>query len=131
MENEEFGNLYLLYDPTHLLKNICNNWQTEQMQKLSFTDPITNKEVTGKWSDLIALYKIENDSLCKLTKLNHATLYPTNFKKQKVALVLNILNEKNAAFLDLKDYNDTAIFVKAVTTLWNCISVKSKDVWFN
>ena len=44
------------------------------MQKLKFTDPITNKEVTVNWSDLIAIYKIENDSLCKLTKLNHATL---------------------------------------------------------
>ena len=34
--------------------------------------------------------------LCKLTKLNHATLYPINFKKQKVTLVLNIFNEKTA-----------------------------------
>ena len=35
-------------------------------------------------------------TLCKLTKLNHATLYPINFEKQKVTLVLNIFNEKTA-----------------------------------
>ena len=43
------------------------------------------------------------------------TLYPNNFEKQKVTLVLNICNAKTAAFLDLKRYNDTVIFVKVVT----------------
>ena len=100
------------------------------MQRLKFIDPITNEDVTENWSDLIAIYKIENDFLCKFTKLNHATLYPTNFEKQKVTLVLNIFNEKTAAFLDLKDCSDTAIFIKAATTLWSCINVKSKDAWF-
>ena len=119
VENEEFENLYLLHDPTHLVKNTQNNWQTGKMQKLKFADPITNKEETAKWFDLIAIYKIENDSLCKLTKLKHATLYPTDFKKQIVNLVLNTFNKKTAAFLDLQGYNDTAIFVKAV----NCINV--------
>ena len=30
----------------------------------------------------------------------------------------------------LKSSSNTAIFVKAATTLWNCINVKSKDPWF-
>ena len=42
---------------------------------------------------------------------------------------MNIFHEKTAAFLDLKSYNDVLIFVKAVTKLWNCINVKSKDAW--
>ena len=49
------------------------------MQKLKFINPITNKEETAKRSGLIAIYKIENGSLCKLTKLNHAILYSNNF----------------------------------------------------
>ena len=48
VENEEFENLYLLYDPTYLLKSIRNNWQTEKMQKLKFTNPIRSKEVAAK-----------------------------------------------------------------------------------
>ena len=130
VENEEFENLYLFYDPIHLFRNIYNNWQTKKNTKTKITDPITNKEVTGNWSGLIAIYKIENGSLCKLTKLNHATLYPTNFEKQKVTLVLNIFDEKIAAFLELKGCSDTAIILKAVTTLWNCINIKSRDAWF-
>ena len=120
VENEELEKIYLLYDHIHLLKSIYNNWQTEKMQKLKFTHPIKNKEVTAHRSDLIAIYKIENDSLCKLAKLNEATIYSTNFKKQKVTLVLNIFNERNAALLDSKDCNDTAIFVKASMELHQC-----------
>ena len=101
VENEELENLYLLCDPTHLLKNNHKNWLTEKMQKLKFTNPATKKEVTTNQSDLIAIYKIGNDSLSKLTKLNHATLYSTNFKKQKVTLVLNIFTEKTADFSTL------------------------------
>ena len=48
VENEEFENLYLLYDPTYLLKSIRNNWQTQKMQKLKFTNPIRSKEVAAK-----------------------------------------------------------------------------------
>ena len=51
------------------------------------------------------------------------TLCPTNFEKQKVTLVLTIYNKNTTAFSDLKGYNDTPIFEKAVTTLWNCIKV--------
>ena len=34
-----------------------------------------------------------------------------------VTLAMNIFNEKIVTFLDLKGYNDTLIFLKAVTTL--------------
>ena len=47
-----------------------------------------------------------------------------------VTLAMNIFNEKIVTFLDLKGYNDTLIFAKAVTTLQNCINLKSKDNWF-
>ena len=39
--NDTIDELFLLYDPTHLLKNIRNNWCTEKLQKLKYTDPKT------------------------------------------------------------------------------------------
>ena len=47
------------------------------MQKLKSTNSLTYKDVTVKWSNLIAIDQIKNDWLCKITKLNHATLYPS------------------------------------------------------
>ena len=29
--------------------------------------------------------------------------------------------------MELNGYNDTAIFVKAITELWNCLNVNTKD----
>ena len=112
------------------VKKIYYNWKTKKMQKLKFAGRIISKEVTTNWSDLIAIYKIENDSLCKFTKLYHATLQSSSFEKQKVTLELNIFNEEAAAFLNLTCCNNATILVNTVATLWNCINVKSKAAWF-
>ena len=131
ISNDEFSMLFLLYDPSHLLKNIRNNWHTEKMQKLKFTCPEDGSTVTALWSDLVKIYKSEEHSLAKSTKLNYATLFPTNFEKQKVSLAMNIFNEKTVAELKVQGCNETATFVDHVTKLWNCLNVKSKDAGRN
>ena len=40
---------------------------------------------------------------------------------------MHIFNEKTVAVLELIDKNDTAVFVSAVTQLWNCLNIKTKD----
>ena len=101
------------------------------MQKLQFVNPEDGKTVVAKWSDLVTIYKLEVNSIVKTTKLNYATLYPTNFEKQKVSLAMNIFNEKTVAALFLHKLDDTAIFVQAVTKLWNCLNVKSPVAGWN
>ena len=39
--NSKFTELFTLYDPTHLFKNVRNNWVTEKCQTLEFIDPET------------------------------------------------------------------------------------------
>ena len=51
VSNDQFQILFLLYDPTHLVKNIRNNWHTEKTQKLKFVNPENGKTVVAKWSD--------------------------------------------------------------------------------
>ena len=88
VKNEEFEELFMLYDPTHLLKNIRNNWVTEKTRCLKFVCPETGKNVVAKWSDLATIYKEEQSFILKQThKITYASLYPTNFEKQKVFLV--------------------------------------------
>ena len=126
VSNDEFTMLFLLYDPPHLLKNIRSNWHTEKMQKLRF--PSSEQEtVIAQWKDLVDIYRAEEHSIVKSTKLDYATLYPTNFEKQKVSLAINVFNEKTVAALRLFGHKETAIFVGEVTTLWNCINVKHSD----
>ena len=42
--NSEFDLLCLLNYPTHLLKNIWNNWEVEKTQTLCFTDAALVKQ---------------------------------------------------------------------------------------
>ena len=74
--NSKFSSLFTLYDPTHLFKNVRNNWITEKTQTLEFLDPEINEVFTAKWKDLIEIYTSELESDIKGTKLNHTTLYP-------------------------------------------------------
>ena len=41
--NSKFSSLFTLYDPTHLFKNVRNNWITEKTQTLEFLDPEINE----------------------------------------------------------------------------------------
>ena len=44
-----------------------NTWQTKKMQKLKFIDPITKKEATANWSDLIAYIRPKMTLFVSLT----------------------------------------------------------------
>ena len=44
--------LHLIYDPTHALQNIRNNWVNEKNQTLSFTISDTNTSIKAKWNDI-------------------------------------------------------------------------------
>ena len=127
--NSKFENLFTLYDPTHLFKNIRNNWCTEKSQTLEFTNPDTNEKCTAKWSDLVKMYKEEIESgVLRETKLDYTTLNPNNFEKQKVHLVVNIFNEKTVAKLEGRSgMEGTHIFVKLVTRMWNILNIRSCD----
>ena len=117
--------LSLFYDPTHMLKNIRNNWTTEKTQTLEFTDPDSGKIVFAKWSDLKQIYNEEVSKPIKRTKLDYQPLYPNNFEKQKVSLVLNVFNEKTAAALKQSKFNDTALFIEKIMRMWHILNVKS------
>ena len=47
VENNKSAQLYLFYDPTHLFKKTRNNCVGEKTQTLTFTDPVTKKELQG------------------------------------------------------------------------------------
>ena len=57
-----FEKLFTLYDPTHLFKNIRNNWITEKTQTLEFIDMESGETYFAKWKDLVEQYKSELES---------------------------------------------------------------------
>ena len=60
-------NIFLLFDFVHIMKNIGNNWITEETQELKY---IMDREAkVSRWSDLKRLHQLESDCLVKLPKL--------------------------------------------------------------
>ena len=110
ISNVHFNSMNLCFDPTHMLKNIRNNWTTEKTQILEFKDPDSEMVIQAKWSDVKSKDEVENS--IKTTKLDYATLHPNNYEKQKVNLVLNVFNEKTIAALTSKHFYETALFGK-------------------
>ena len=103
MPNSKFKMINLLYDPLHPFKNIRNKWITEKTQIVDFCDPDSNELMSASWKDLITISESSGD--IKLTKLDHRTLYPNKFEKQKVHLVCNVFNEKTCIVLAQNNMN--------------------------
>ena len=53
--NYRFSTLRLLYDVTHLMKNISSTGSL-RTRTLEFLDPFTNNTLKAKWSDLVFIY---------------------------------------------------------------------------
>ena len=125
--HEEHGttNIFSVNHPiANRVKNIRNNWCTEKCQKLKYFDPERKVLATASWSDLLTIYKNESACIVKETPLTFPSLYPTNFDKQKVSLVLNVFSEKTEAVLRKNGFNETARFIQFVLRMWNCLKSK-------
>ena len=126
---EKQHDLFLIYDPVHILKNIRNSWHTEKLQTLTFFHNSETKFAC--WNDLITLYNHESSHLLKLSCLTKSTVFPRHVEKQKVPLVLNIFCDKTAAALKTSEASnpsslDTATFIQYIVKLWKLLNCKSR-----
>jgi hypothetical protein len=125
------SDIFLLYDYVHILKNIRNNWLTELTGELTFeVDGVTR---TAKWRHLLELYKLECDSLVKMSDLNEVAVSPKPIERQKVSTCLKVFSEKTSHALlhhpGMEKFDgvaDTAIFINKVLTWWKILNVKSQ-----
>ena len=86
---ETENGVFLLYDFVHILKNIRNNWLTEATGELTFEDDDGLKK-TAKWQHLLELYKLEAESLVKLSDLDEVAVSPKPIERQKVSTCLKV-----------------------------------------
>ena len=95
---------------------------------MKFVNPDSKKNdtVVADWGDLIKLHKKECESSISMTKLTPQGLWPNNFEKHKVNLVLNAFDEKVVAALKMYNCCGTAMFIEKVNKMWRILNVKSR-----
>lgn len=105
--------IFLLFDYIHLIKSLRNNWITEKMQELKFSDNGSIK--LAKWNDLKKLHDLERESLSKLSKLNDVAVSPKPIERQNVSICLKVFCDETVAALksnqQLENVNDTVTFL--------------------
>ena len=121
-------NIFLLYDYVHLIKSIRNNWLTEKMQELKYSD--CGLEKTAKWVDLKKLVELENNSIVKLSKLNEISICPKPIERQNVALCLKIFCVETLTALkihpEIQDSGGTVDFIEKIVDFFKILNVKSQ-----
>ena len=122
--------LWLIYDPVHLLKNFRNNWISETNQTLSVELQPSGRIVKGAWSDVVNLYQKESGNILRQCCISHAACYPTSLQRQKVSLVLEVINEKTVAALRLQGKADIADLLDYIVTMWKILSVNLQSLEF-
>lgn len=116
---------FLIHDSVHLIKCIRNNWETEKTKVIDFIPPNRSDSVSASWSDIVALYKSEEQNVVRRTNLSHESVYPTNIQKTNVNLALQVFDEKVVAALNVDGKSETAIFVEHIVKLWKRLNCKN------
>lgn len=118
----------LLYDSIHIAKNVRNNWLNKNDFRKTFWYPDYDnfeKICNASFVDLRDLHKAdfgEKKLIRKAYKLNKKTLYPSNFERQRVPLLLNILHPSTIAALRENENIDQTGGTSNFLELWR--------IWF-
>ena len=127
--------MFLMYDPVHIIKNLRNNWITERTRTLCFPviDYFASNVFQSRyacWKHLQDLYQHESMQPTKLSRLTKASIEPSNIEKQKVSLALNVFSDETCSALKFSSVSTdqtktTALFIEQVLKLWKLLNCKS------
>ena len=88
------GQIFLIFDPTHIIKNVYNNLLTRKLFKLPVLPPLVRESLSAKFSDVVAVYDQECDKCLRIAhKLSETVLNPKTIEKVNVKLALSVLHE--------------------------------------
>ena len=106
------------------MKNIRNNWITEETQELKYI--VDGEAKVARWSDL---HQLESDRLVKLSKLTEVSVTPKPIERQRVSTVLQVFHEKTITALkehsEIDNVDGTINFLEIISEFWNIV-----DSWW-
>ena len=80
----------------------------------------------GNWNDIIRLCDAEKNCALRRKNLSYTAVYPSSIDRQKVALMVQVFNEKTVAALRLDGATLTADFRGLKVKCWSIINIKDK-----
>ena len=120
------GEIFLIFDPTHIIKNIYNNCLKRKIFKLPVFPPLVDQLRTAKFSDVVAIYDEECHKCLRIAhKLSETVLNPKTIENVNVRLALSVLHESTISGLKHYGYSDTATVLELFLKFWTILKVSS------
>ena len=112
------GKIFLIFDPTHVIENIYNNFLAKRVFKLPSMHCLVPAPLTASLADVETVHNNECGKPLRIAhKLSETVLRPKSIEKVNVNLALSLLHESTiAAVLEL--------FAK----LWSIFNVSSPTI---
>ena len=123
--------LFLLFDPTHNVKNIYSNFQKRRIYDCP-SMPKHFDNAVANFSDLEEVYDTECDRPLRLAhKLSKVVLYPKSIEKSSVKMTVAILHESTIHALRYFGYTETASVLDLFAKVWKIMNVKTTTIGFH
>jgi len=121
--------IFLIFDPTHVIKNIYNNLLTRKVFQLPILVPLVPEALTAKFADVSAVYDNECHKPLRIAhKLSDTVLNPKTIEKVNVKLVLFVLHESTILALKHYGFYETAAVLELFTKFWSILNVASPSI---
>ena len=121
--------IYLFFDPTHIIKNIYNNFLTRKKFELPSWSSVVPNAITAKFSDIETVYEKECQMPLRIAhRLTETVLNPKSIEKVNVKLALAIFHESTVHALKHYGFNETAAFLELILKLWSILNVSNPEL---
>ena len=123
------GEIFLIFDPTHIIKNVYNNFLTRKTFELPVLSPLVPRPLAANFSDVVAVYDEECHKCLRIAhKLSETVLNPKTIEKVNARLALSVLHESTISALKHYGYTDTAAALELFLKFWKVLNVPSPTV---
>lgn len=121
--------IFLLFDPTHNVKNLYNNFQCRKIFVCPPIQPEDGNGFTANFRDLHDLYHLEASRPLRIAhKLALTVLNPKSTEKTSMKFASSIFHESTIAGLRNFGKTGTVQFLELVLRAWNIMNVRTPFV---
>ena len=119
----------MIFDPTHIIKNIHNNFLSRKVFTLPRLLPLVPDSITASFDDIVRVYNIECEKPLKIAHhLSETVLQPKSIEKVNVKLALAIFHESTITALKHFGFHETARVIEFFLKLWSVLNVSNSTI---
>ena len=123
------GKIFLIFDPTHIIKNIYNNLVNRRVFEIPCMTPILDTPLTASFADIEKVYNLECQKPLRIAhRLTETVLKPNSIEKVNVKLALAVFHESTVIGLKEYGFHETASAIDLFLKLWNILNVSTSEI---